>query len=86
MGCGRSPRVAHVYRVVAEVPSACMMYRSSCRRWVIRTFGGCQLIHLWGVGEVAGDSDLCSICFAGGGVGDDVVGRSFLFGGLFRHV
>ena len=39
MGCGRSPRVAHVYRVVAAVPSAGMVYRLSCRRWVMRTFG-----------------------------------------------
>ena len=25
-------RAAHVYRMVAAVPSACMVYRSSCRR------------------------------------------------------
>ena len=31
VGCGRSPRVAHVYRVAAAAPSACMVYRSSCR-------------------------------------------------------
>ena len=30
-GSGRSPRVAHVYRVVAAAPFACMVYRSSCR-------------------------------------------------------
>ena len=39
VGCGRSPRVAHVYRVVAAAPSACMVYRSSCRRRVTRTLG-----------------------------------------------
>ena len=39
LGCGRSPRVAHVYRVVAAAPSACMVYRSSCRRRVTRTLG-----------------------------------------------
>ena len=39
VGCGRSPRVAHVYRVVAAAPSACMVYRSSCRRWLTRTLG-----------------------------------------------
>ena len=37
VGRGRSPRVAHVYRVVAVAPSACMVYRSSCRRRVTRT-------------------------------------------------
>ena len=37
MGCGRSP--PHVYRVVAAAPSACMVYHSSCRRWVTRTLG-----------------------------------------------
>ena len=37
MGCGRSPCVVPLYRVVAAAPSACMAYRSSCRRWVTRT-------------------------------------------------
>ena len=37
MGCGRSARVVHVYRVVAAGPSACKVYRSSCWRWVTRT-------------------------------------------------
>ena len=37
--------------------------------------GGRQLIHLRGVGEVAGDGDLGGVVLAGGGVGDDVVGR-----------
>ena len=32
-------RAVHVYRVGAAVPSACMVYRSSCRRWVTRTLG-----------------------------------------------
>ena len=48
--------------------------------------GGRQLIHLCGVGEVAGDSDLCCVVFAGGGVGDDVPGRPFDTGGVFRRV
>ena len=39
VGCGRSPGVAHVYRVAAAAPSACMVYRSSCRRRVTRTLG-----------------------------------------------
>ena len=39
VGCGRSPRVAHVYRVAAAAPSACIVYRSLCRRWVTRTLG-----------------------------------------------
>ena len=39
VGCGRYPRVAHVYRVVAAAPSACMVYRSLCRRRVTRTLG-----------------------------------------------
>ena len=48
--------------------------------------GGRQLIHLCGVGEVAGDGDLGGVVFAGGGVGDDVVGRPFILGGVFRRV
>ena len=32
-------RVAHVYKVVVAVASACMVYRSSCWGWVRRTFG-----------------------------------------------
>ena len=36
---GRSPCVAHVYRVAAAAPSACMVYRSLCRRRVTRTLG-----------------------------------------------
>ena len=86
MGCGRSPSVVHVYRVVAAVPSACMVYRSLSKRWVTRTFRGRQLIHVCGVGEVAGDGDLGGLVFAGGGVGDDVVGRPFVVGGVFRRV
>ena len=39
VGCGRSLRVAHVYRVAAAAPSACMVYRLSCRRRVTRTLG-----------------------------------------------
>ena len=39
MGCGRSPPVAHVYRVATAVPSAWMVYRSACRRWVMRMLG-----------------------------------------------
>ena len=49
-------------------------------------FGGRQLIHLCGVGEVAGDGDLGGVVLAGGGVGDDVVGRPFVLGGVFRRV
>ena len=48
--------------------------------------GGRQLIHLCGVGEVAGDGDLSGVVLAGRGVGDDVVGRPFLLGGVFRQV
>ena len=48
--------------------------------------GGRQLIHLCGVGEVAGDGDLGRVVLAGGGVGDDVVGRPFVLGGVFRRV
>ena len=48
--------------------------------------GGRQLIHLCGVGEVAGEGDLGGVVLAGGGVGDDVVGRPFVLGGLFRRV
>ena len=49
-------------------------------------FGGQQLIHLCGVGEVAGDLDLGGVIFADGGMGDDVVGRPFIVGGVFRPV
>ena len=48
--------------------------------------GGRQLIHLCGVGEVAGDGDLGGVVLAGGGVGDDVVGRPFVLGGVFCRV
>ena len=48
--------------------------------------GGRQLIHLCGVGEVAGDGDLGGVVLAGGGVGDDVVGRPFVLGGVLRRV
>ena len=75
-----SPCVAHVYRVAAAVASACMLHRSSCRQRVMTTFGGRQLIHLCGVGEVAGDGDLGGGVFLGGGVGDDVVGRPLVVG------
>ena len=39
MGCRRSPRFAHVYRVAAGAYSACMVYRTLCRRRVTRTLG-----------------------------------------------
>ena len=48
--------------------------------------GGRQLIHLCGVGEVAGDGDLGGVVFAVGGVGDDVVGGPFVLGGVFHRV
>ena len=48
--------------------------------------GGRQLIHLCGVEEVAGDGDLGGVVLAGGGVGDDVVGRPFVLGGVFCRV
>ena len=43
---------------------------------------GRQLIHRCGLGEVAGDGDLGGVVLAGGGVGDDVVGRPFVMGGV----
>ena len=48
--------------------------------------GGRQLIHLCAVGEVAVDSDLGGVVIAGGGVGDDVVGRPFVVGGVLHRV
>ena len=48
--------------------------------------GGRQLIHLCGVGEVAGDPDLGGVVPASGGAGDDVVGRPFVLGSVFRRV
>ena len=47
--------------------------------------GGRQLIHLCGVGQVAGDGDLSGVIFAGGGVVDDAVGRRFVVGSVFRR-
>ena len=48
--------------------------------------GGRQLIHLCGVGEVAGDDDLGGVVLAGGGVGDDVVVRPFFVVGVLLRV
>ena len=48
--------------------------------------GGRQLIHLCGVGEVAGDGDLGGVVLAGGGVGDDVVGHRFIVGNVLHRV
>ena len=48
--------------------------------------GGRQLIHLCCVGEVAGDGDLGGVVSAVVGVGDDVVGRAFVVGSVFRRV
>ena len=47
--------------------------------------GGRQLIHLCGVGDVAGDADLGGVVLAGGGVGG-VAGRPFVVGGVYHHV
>ena len=48
--------------------------------------GGRDLIHLGGVGEVAGDGDLGGIIFAGVDVRDDVVGHPFVVWGVFCRV
>ena len=48
--------------------------------------GGRQLIHLCGVGEVAGDGALAGVVLAAGGVGDDVVGCPFVVGCVFHRV
>ena len=48
--------------------------------------GGRQLIHLCGVGGVAGDGDLRGVVLAGGGVVDDVLGRPFVVGGVLHRV
>ena len=48
--------------------------------------GGRQLIHLRVVGEVAVDGDLGGVVLAGGGLGDDVVGRPFVVGGVLNCV
>ena len=48
--------------------------------------GGRQLIHLCGLGEVAGDGDLGGVVLAGGGVGDDVVACPFVVGGVLHRV
>ena len=48
--------------------------------------GGRQLIHLCGVGKVAGDGDLGGVVLAGRGVVDDVVGRPFVVKGVLLRV
>ena len=48
--------------------------------------GGRQLIHLCGVGKVVGEGDLGGVVLAGGGVGDDVVGRPFVVVGVLCRV
>ena len=45
--------------------------------------GGCQFVHLDGLGVVVGDGDLGGVFLAVGGVGDDLVGRQFIVGDLF---
>ena len=48
--------------------------------------GGRQLIHLCGVGEVAGDGDPGGFVFAGCVVGDDAVGCPFVVEGVLPRV
>ena len=48
--------------------------------------GSRQLIHLCGVGEVAGDGALGGVVLAGGGMGNDLVGRPFVVGGVVLRV
>ena len=47
--------------------------------------GGRRLVHLCGVGEVTGDGDLGGV-LASGSVGDDVVGRPLVVGGVLLRV
>ena len=83
----------------SEVPPCCPCVQGGCGGpfrlygvWLVvsatgdEDVGGCQLIHLCGVGEVAGDGDLGGVVLAAGAVGDDVVGGPFLLGGMFRRV
>ena len=63
VGCGRSPHVAHAYRVVVAVPTACMVYHSSCWRWVMRKLGAvssytCVVQGGWRVTVILGASFL----------------------------
>ena len=44
--------------------------------------GGCQFVHLGGVGEVAGYCDLGGVVLTGSGVWDDVVGCPVFVGGF----
>ena len=84
---------------VWEVPSCCpcvqggrggslRLYRVSLIVWAVGEgdVGGRHLIHLCGVGEVAGDGDLGGVVLAVGGVGDDVVGRQFIMGVVLHRV
>ena len=48
--------------------------------------GGRRLIHTCAVGEVTGEGDPGGIVLAGGGVGDDVVGRPFVVGAVLLCV
>ena len=86
MGCGRSPRCSPC--VQAGRGGSRHLYGVSLVLWAMgdEDVGGRQLIHLCGVRGLAGDGDLCGVAFAVGGVGDDVVGRPFFVGGVFRLV
>ena len=84
---------------VSEVPPCCPRVQGG-RSGPLRLYGvslvvsamsdedveGRQLIHLFGVGEVVGDGDLRGVVLAGGGVGDDVVGRPFIVWGVLHRV
>ena len=63
-----------------------LVYRSSCRRWVMRTLGAVSSYTWVVVGVVAGDGEFRGVIFAVCGVGDDVVGCSFVVGGFLRRV
>ena len=82
VGCGRSPPVAHVYRVVMGglfrlygVPFAVSALSNDNLR-------GCEFVHLGGVGKVARDGDLGRVVLARGGLRKDVVGCQLVMWGL----
>ena len=74
--------VAHVYRVVAAVPSACMVYCSLCPWSVMWTLGaGGSYTWVFRV-RGAGDIDLGGFLLASSGVWHDVLGCPLVVGGF----
>ena len=86
VGCGRSPLCCPCVQGGCSGPFCLYGVSLVVSASGDEDVGGRQLIHLCGVGEVAADGDLGGVILAGGGVGDDVVGRPFVLGGVLLRV